>query len=439
MRPDVQATLRWGEGTVRTARAKLDAGPFVVGDSSDWALPEAALGGGAFELLRRAEDGVRLSVPQGAKAHVWKEGESPVAAAATELFLKAGGRASVALGDVAIEVAVDEGGRTKWRRRPALVALWSQGLSAALHAAVIAILVLVAPRFGGGAELERERLDLLMEGSHADVADTDTDDLGDPPLGAGGDGASRATQLDDTTDDGPAPSGPRRAMPAGRPDGQPASAYDSLREAATFGIIGILADAFPQSAALAPWGRPHGANAGMWGGGVDSFATDGIGLSGVGEGDDGGDGGGIGLGNIGTLGRSAGVGRGMGNGFSNHRRGGHFVGTARTCEGAETDCGISMNGRLPPETIQRIVRQNFGRFRLCYEEHLRMQPSLQGRVTVKFVIDRTGAVAISQDAGSDLPDSAVVSCVVKAFGTLSFPQPEGGLVTVIYPIIFSPE
>jgi len=63
----------------------------------------------------------------------------------------------------------------------------------------------------------------------------------------------------------------------------------------------------------------------------------------------------------------------------------------------------AVNGRLPPEVIQRIVRQNFGRFRLCYENGARTAPSLKGRVSVRFVIDRTGAVVGAADAGSDLP------------------------------------
>jgi len=97
-----------------------------------------------------------------------------------------------------------------------------------------------------------------------------------------------------------------------------------------------------------------------------------------------------------------------------------------------------VNGRLPPEVIQRIVRQNFGRLRLCYENGLRTDPKLAGRVSVRFVIDRSGAVTSAQDGGSDLPNAGVVACVVRAFGNLSFPQPEGGIVTVVYPIVFNP-
>ena len=47
-------------------------------------------------------------------------------------------------------------------------------------------------------------------------------------------------------------------------------------------------------------------------------------------------------------------------------------------------------------------------------------------------------VATASDGGSELPDQGVVSCVVRGFGNLSFPQPEGGIVTVVYPIIFNP-
>jgi len=97
-----------------------------------------------------------------------------------------------------------------------------------------------------------------------------------------------------------------------------------------------------------------------------------------------------------------------------------------------------VNGRLAPEIIQRIVRADFNAMRACYEDGLRHDANLQGRVTVKFVIDRDGTVQMAADGGSTMPDAQVVACVAHAFGTLRFPQPEGGLVTVVYPIQFNP-
>ena len=154
----------------------------------------------------------------------------------------------------------------------------------------------------------------------------------------------------------------------------------------------------------------------------DSFGSGGLGLTGVGEG--GGRGEGIGLGNIGTIG------------------GGRITpsdGGARTPIPTIRQGAVSVNGRLPPEVIQRIARQNFGRFRLCYQNGLRSNPSLQGRVAVKYIIDRDGSVkGAPTDGGSDLPDQNVVQCVIRAFQNLSYPQPEGGIVSVTYPLIFSP-
>jgi tetratricopeptide (TPR) repeat protein len=42
-------------------------------------------------------------------------------------------------------------------------------------------------------------------------------------------------------------------------------------------------------------------------------------------------------------------------------------------------------------------------------------------------------------APSDLPDDAVVACAVEQFRAMTFPAPEGGIVTVTYPIAFAPE
>jgi hypothetical protein len=95
-------------------------------------------------------------------------------------------------------------------------------------------------------------------------------------------------------------------------------------------------------------------------------------------------------------------------------------------------------GRLPPEVIQHIVRENFGRFRRCYKNGLARDPHLQGQVRVRFVIGRSGAVSMAADDGSDLPDRNVVLCVVRGFGSLAFPQPKDRTVTVIYPIMFKP-
>ena len=96
------------------------------------------------------------------------------------------------------------------------------------------------------------------------------------------------------------------------------------------------------------------------------------------------------------------------------------------------------HGRLAPEVIQNVVRANFGRFRTCYEQGLTRNAKLEGVVTVKYVILPTGAVQDVADDGSTLPDLATIQCIVQGFGNLTYPAPEGGYVTVVYPVQFKP-
>ncbi len=157
------------------------------------------------------------------------------------------------------------------------------------------------------------------------------------------------------------------------------------------------------------------------------------GLSATGEGG-GGRGEGIGVGSIGTIGHGAETLPGQGFGSSGRLGGPHAQKPPRLTTGA-----TNVSGRLPPEVIQRVVRQNFGRFRLCYEKGLFKDPNLAGKVAIRFVIETDGSVSsASSDTATALADAAVVTCTAKAFAALSFPAPEGGKVTVVYPISFSP-
>jgi hypothetical protein len=118
-----------------------------------------------------------------------------------------------------------------------------------------------------------------------------------------------------------------------------------------------------------------------------------------------------------------------------------------------------VNGRIPPELIQKVVRANFAEMRRCYEAGLARTPTLRGKITTKFVIARDGTVSSADDVHDTtplamefppefqlpdpaseprFPDPAVVACVVARFKALTFPEPEGGIVTVVYPIIFAP-
>jgi hypothetical protein len=226
-----------------------------------------------------------------------------------------------------------------------------------------------------------------------------------------------------------------------------------LDQAERFGLAGMLAAMAPGvRAPAAAWGSdapsgrdPRSALGAMFDTSIDDAAgAGGLDLFGPGPGG-GGHEEGIGVRDL-AAGLDPGDGRGwgslcgscpeqgIGGGLDKARRG-HPTAGLKLREPEAT-----VNGRLRPEIIQRIVRQNFGRFRFCYEKGVRKSPGLEGRVAVDFVIDRTGAVSLAaQDRSTDLPDGEVAQCVVRAFRDLSFPAPDGGQVTVTYPLVFTPE
>lgn len=323
------------------------------------------------------------------------------------------------------------------------------GLSFASAAALMASAAFFTPGMGLTASDGIDRNDLILMQQYLDAA-AEREELQKEVAGeadeaaTSGESGKRAQDAEGAMGDTQSTATNRRYAVKGTPDNpDPHLARErALQDAATFGAIGLLSSVTSDpNAPTAPWGRDESlgldsqsALGGMFGDDIGHSFGSGLGLTGTSSG--GGEHGeSIGIGAIGTFNR--GMGPGGDNGFGNHH--GRLPGTHNTKTFKMRTPGATVSGRLPPQVIQRIVRQNHGRFRLCYEKGLGANPSLSGRVTVRFVIGRNGAVSNVSNAGSSLANSDVVGCVVRAFYGLSFPQPEGGIVTVSYPIAFSPE
>ncbi len=94
------------------------------------------------------------------------------------------------------------------------------------------------------------------------------------------------------------------------------------------------------------------------------------------------------------------------------------------------------SGRLPPETIRRIVRLNMGRMRGCYQAERVRHPTAGGRVVATFLIGRDGSpkrVAMDGAMSAELG-----ACLGAAFGAIRFPEPPDGTVRVVYPLLLDP-
>jgi ankyrin repeat protein len=96
-------------------------------------------------------------------------------------------------------------------------------------------------------------------------------------------------------------------------------------------------------------------------------------------------------------------------------------------------------GQIPPQDIQRVLRAAGGRFGLCYEQSLYCCPNLDYRITLRFVIGKDGSVTKAKNVDVDLSARReTIECAVQAVRGLTFPKPNGGPVTVVYPWWFGP-
>ncbi|WP_244923676.1 AgmX/PglI C-terminal domain-containing protein [Enhygromyxa salina] len=101
--------------------------------------------------------------------------------------------------------------------------------------------------------------------------------------------------------------------------------------------------------------------------------------------------------------------------------------------------GTELKGALDRDIISRIVRSHLGDVRNCYNQGLAVDPKLQGRVAINFVITGDGTVGSAVVQDDNLSDAAVGRCIAAAVTTWRFPKPRGGgNVIVTYPFNLTP-
>jgi hypothetical protein len=461
-----EVVVRWEE-TILHVGHLAQGKSFIAGEAADCDLmiPSERLGTDRLPVVVTEGSATLAVLPSGADVSI-KIGDRKIdlATAAAEglatssahapramaVALAHGTRITIKTSGFVFEVAsVFAGRRVAGKGRGDKKSFAAQALSFGLHGAILATMFAFMPALAATdeAELSDDQAHLLAATlkAQAEKDMKEQEELQKAEDGAkenGGTGQASPGESGKIGASTAAPANKHYAV-AGNEKERALSRQAALEDAANFGFAGMLASLQKDdpNAPSSPWSNGAigmdsvSANGNMWGAlPGDAYGT-GLGLSGTGLGA-GGLGTGVGLGFIDTAGHGSGTCAGSHcQGFGNS---GGIIGGGHTPRAAKlrvTDTKVS--GRIPPEVIQRVVRQNFGRFRACYEAGLRNNPSLQGRVAVAFTVGRDGSVGSAQSAGSDLPDSNVVSCVVKQFYGLSFPAPEDGIVRVSYPIMFS--
>lgn len=467
----LEITLLWGS-TVLHALHLAPLRGFVLGEAQPAStaaslfLPPEVLGRASLPIVVMEEGTWQLIVPSAAQGWLQTaDGErrtldacrgdaapSTQVPGGVQVPLRHGLRAQLVLGAFSLQLSSVKAAK----RRPRSLSAWldrafasSMTLTVLGSAALLAAMAYSAPPSGltDDEGISREQLYLMQQyldsAAQRELREQAREDVvAAPAAEQGGDAGTRARGAEGQLGKLHAPSANKRYAVT-KLDDEPRLARDkALEEARSFGTIGLLAsmNGGNPNAPTAFFGGPtssglhdFSAEGNMWGDALgESGGRGGLGLSSDGLGG-GGLGEGIGLTDFGGLGNGLSQGPG---GFGRSTR---LQGTPHQPKAPKIGVGTTtVSGRIPAEVIQRIVRQNYGRFRQCYELGLARNPSLEGRVATRFVIGRDGAVSNVSNGGADLPDSGVVSCVIRSFYGLSFPAPEGGVVTVVYPISFQP-
>ena len=95
-------------------------------------------------------------------------------------------------------------------------------------------------------------------------------------------------------------------------------------------------------------------------------------------------------------------------------------------------------GALDKSLIDAVIKRNMNQIRYCYQRELTKNPSLGGKIVVKFTIAKDGSVSKTSIKSSSMGNKKVESCIAGRFMQFKFPEPKGGgIVIVSYPFIFA--
>jgi outer membrane biosynthesis protein TonB len=102
-------------------------------------------------------------------------------------------------------------------------------------------------------------------------------------------------------------------------------------------------------------------------------------------------------------------------------------------EEAEVDSSDIDQGKLGA-----FVRARMGLIKACYENALKRNPGLKGKISIRFTILETGALSDISTAQNSLGSAEVASCIMNTMRSWRTQFRPSGPVTVEYPFVFQP-
>ncbi|MFP2898050.1 TonB family protein, partial [Corallococcus sp. 4LFB] len=151
------------------------------------------------------------------------------------------------------------------------------------------------------------------------------------------------------------------------------------------------------------------------------------------------------------------VGAGGGNGIANPQgdTGGKVagIGATQTSGAGAVNTGRKQAVKVPqvadavpevdssevsPKDLARFIQRMKASIQRCYEKELKRDPTLKGRVMVRFNLKPDGRAGNVEVDESTLRSEGVSSCIITTIRGWKFPFQPSDDVPVSYPFIFSP-
>jgi outer membrane biosynthesis protein TonB len=85
-------------------------------------------------------------------------------------------------------------------------------------------------------------------------------------------------------------------------------------------------------------------------------------------------------------------------------------------------------GKIEKSAVERVLRKRTSSVRKCYEEALKRNPTLSGKLSVKFQIGTGGRITRVKFKKNGTGDAGVANCVKAKMKRWKFKAPEGGSV-----------
>lgn len=158
-----------------------------------------------------------------------------------------------------------------------------------------------------------------------------------------------------------------------------------------------------------------------------------------------------------TSGGALALGSGGGNGIANPQgdTGGKVaaIGATQTSGAGAVDTGRKQVVKVPqvadsvpevdssevsPKELARFIQRMKASIQRCYEKELKRDPTLKGRVMVRFNLKPDGRAGNVEVEESTLRSEGVSSCIITTIRGWKFPFQPSDDVPVSYPFIFSP-